>query len=152
MNFIKKNKVTIIIIGIFAICVFLIMGIINAFFPEEGVALYGNRLDGIDKVAVSDATLKELEDKFKEDAVASVSARTSGRIIEIVIVVNDDVAPETAKIYGAKALEVFSDEQKAYYDIQVFAKKNIETAEFPIIGYKHKTKDSLTWTKDRRSA
>ena len=110
------------------------------------------QVDVVELKNISDATLKELEDKFKEDAVASVSARTSGRIIEIVIVVNDDVAPETAKIYGAKALEVFSDEQKAYYDIQVFAKKNIETAEFPIIGYKHKTKDSLTWTKDRRSA
>ena len=151
MNFIKKNKITIIIIAIFAVCVFIITGLINAFFPEEGTAIYGNRLDGIDKVAISDTTLKELEDKFKDDAVKSVSARVSGKTIEIQMVVNDDVDPGTAKIYGEKTLEVFSKEQKEYYDIQVFAKKDIETVEYPIIGYKHKTKETFTWTKDRRS-
>lgn len=151
MNFIKKNKVTIIIIAIFAICVFVVMGLINAFFPEEGIAIYGNRLDGIDKVAVSDATLKDLEEKFKDDAVKSVSARINGKTINIEIVVNDDVDPGTAKIYGEKSLEVFSKEQKEFYDIQIFAKKDIETVEYPIIGYKHKSKESLSWTKDRRS-
>ena len=149
MNFLKKNKVTIFVIAIFAVCIFIVMGVINFFFPEEGTAIYGNRLDGIGKVAVADTTLKDLEDKFKDDAVTSVSARVSGRIIEIQLVVNDDVPPETAKIYGEKALEVFSDEQKAFFDIQIFAKKNIETVEFPMIGYKHKTKDKITWTKDR---
>ena len=40
-------------------------------------------------------------------------------------------------------------EQKKYYDIQVFVQKSKETNEFPIIGYKHHTKDSFSWTKDR---
>ena len=149
MNFIKKNKVTILVIAIFAVCIFMIMGLINAFFPEEGTAIYGNRLDGIDKVEISDTTLKDLEDKFKDDAVKSVSARVAGRIIEIEMVVNDDVDPGTAKIYGNKALEVFSKEQKEYYDIQIFAKKDIEAEQYPIIGYKHKSKESISWTKDR---
>ena len=151
MNFIKKNKATIIVIAIFIVCVFLAMGVINFFFPEEGNAIYGNRTNGKESVRLSADIDDQLKDHLKEDAVKSVSVRDSGKIIEIIMTVNDDVPIETAKIYGGKALEVFKEEHKKYYDFQIFVKKDIEAVDFPIIGYKHKTKDSISWTKDRRS-
>ena len=48
MSFIRKNKFVIIAIGVFLILVILAFQVVNMFFPEEGKALYGNRLDGIE--------------------------------------------------------------------------------------------------------
>ena len=48
-----------------------------------------------------------------------------------------------------KTLTLFAEKQLKYYDIQVFMKKDVESTEFPIIGYKHQDKQGFTWTKDR---
>ena len=41
------------------------------------------------------------------------------------------------------------DNIKNYYDIQFIIENDTNTAEFPIIGYKHHTKPEISWTKDR---
>ena len=55
MSFIRKNKFVIIAIGVFLILVILAFQVVNMFFPEEGKALYGNRLDGIEEVKITDS-------------------------------------------------------------------------------------------------
>ena len=145
MKYIKKNKKMFIAIGIFLLLVILLIPVKNALFPNTGKAIYGDRLDGIDKVKISNKTLASIEDKLKEDSVTKVSSRISGKTVEIILT----VSLEVAKGYGDKALEVFSDAEKKYYDFQVFITKDSESEEFPIIGYRHHSKDSITWTKDR---
>lgn len=149
MNFIKKNKFTVIAIGVFLILLILLIQVKNIFFPNAGNAIYGNRLDGIDKVKVSDTVKTEVKNKLKEEATSKVSVRTSGRIVEIIITVNSDVSVETAKEYANKAIEPFSKEQLKYYDFQVFVTKDSDAKEFPIIGYRHHKNDNFVWTKDR---
>lgn len=149
MKYIEKNKKTFMAIGIFLLFVILLIPVKNALFPNTGKAIYGDRLDGIDKVKISNKTLASIEDKLKEDSVTKVSSRVSGRTVEIILTVSSDVSLEVAKGYGDKALEVFSDAEKKYYDFQVFVTKDSESAEFPIIGYRHHGKNKLTWTKDR---
>ena len=149
MNFIKRNKFTIIAIVIFLLFVALLIVVKNFFFPNSADALYGNRLDGIEEVEISDSTIDEVKEKLSEESVSSTTARISGRTVEIIITANDDVSLETAKTYVDKAIEPFSEEEKGYYDFQVFVKKNTEANDFPIIGYRHRTSDKFTWTKDR---
>ena len=147
-KFFKKYK-KIIILGI--IVLLLVVGLLavkNFFFPSESGVLYGNRLAGRDKVKISEDTKKKVKEALGERS-SSVKVRIAGRIIYIDVVVNDDVSKEEARGLGDKALEFFSDGEKSYYDIQVLLNNKANTEQFPIIGYKHHTKEFLAWTKDR---
>ncbi len=150
MKFIRENKKTFIAIAIFLVIVILLIPVKIIFFGSKGNVIYGNRLEGIEKVRINNTTFDKLKTTLKESGVEDVTSRTSGRTVEIIIKVSDDTGLDAAKNYGNKALEAFSKDQLDYYDYQIFVKKgNEEIKDFPIIGYKHHTKDSLRWTKDR---
>ena len=149
MNYIKRNKGTIIAIVIFLILVVALFQVKNIFFPNTGKAIYGNRLEGIEEVEIKDKTYDAVKTSLLTESVSKVSTSISGKLVKIFITVKEDVSLETAKSYGAKALEPFSTEQKNYYDFQIYITKEKESEQFPIIGFKHKSKGTLTWTKDR---
>ena len=147
-KFFKKYK-KLIILGI--IVVILVVGLLavkNFFFPSESGVLYGNRLAGRDKVKISEDTKNKVKEALGERS-SSVKVRIAGRIIYIDVVVNDDVSKEDARALGDKSLEFFSDQEKSYYDIQVLLNNKANQDQFPIIGYKHHTRDAITWNKDR---
>lgn len=148
MKFIKKHLSAIVAIIVFILVVAGIFVVKAIFYPNENSTIYGSRLEGIEKVKVSDETKNKVEKELGEE-VESSSLRVQGRIIYITIAVKEGTSVETAKNLGNKTLEYFSDEQKAYFDIQVFLKNEKNETQFPIIGYKHHTKSEFTWTKDR---
>mgnify|MGYP001851549633 FL=1 len=150
MSFIRKNKFVIIAIGVFLILVVLVFQIATMFFPEEGTALYGDRLDGIEEVELSNSKLTKIESNLKSDgAVKEADVSVAGKIVEVIITVQDDTSVDTAKALNTKVLDSLSNKEKKFYDIQVFVKKDSEATDFPIIGYKHHAKDTFSWTKDR---
>lgn len=148
MSFLKRNKGTIVVIAIFLVIMLLFVQIKNIFVPNEDSAIYGTRLEGIEKVKITN----NQEDQIKsalEESTEKVTIRESGRLINIIITVQDEMSRDNAKALATKAIEPLKDEQKKYYDIQVFVQKSKTTAEFPIIGYKHHVSDKFVWTKDR---
>ncbi|HIT23559.1 MAG TPA: hypothetical protein IAD45_03985 [Candidatus Faecimonas intestinavium] len=150
MSFIRKNKFVIIAIGVFLILVVLVFQIATMFFPEEGTALYGDRLDGIEEVELSNSKLTKIESNLKSDgAVKEADVSVAGKIVEVIITVQDDTSVDTAKALNTKVLDSLSNKEKKFYDIQIFVKKDSEATDFPIIGYKHHAKDTFSWTKDR---
>lgn len=150
MSFIRKNKFVIIAIGVFFILVVLVFQIATMFFPEEGTALYGDRLDGIEEVELSNSKLTKIESNLKSDgAVKEADVSVAGKIVEVIITVQDDTSVDTAKALNTKVLDSLSNKEKKFYDIQIFVKKDSEATDFPIIGYKHHAKDTFSWTKDR---
>lgn len=150
MNYIKKNKGTVIAIIIFLALVIALFEVKTIFFPNTGKALYGNRLDGIEDVEISKDTYNKVIEELKKEEVSDVKTSLSGKIVKVFITVNDEVDKEKAKSYGAKVLEYFSDKEKAYYDFEIYVtKNNKEATDFPIIGYKHHSKGNISWTKDR---
>ena len=147
-KFFKRHKG--IVIGVILL-VLVVVGLLaakNFFFPEETGLYYGNRLEGRDKVKISNETKTKIQDVFK-DRSSSAKVRIAGRIIYIDVVVNDDVSRDDAKDMGNKALEILSDQEKVYYDIQLLINNKANQEQFPISGYKHHTKDSIRWNKDR---
>lgn len=150
MSFIRKNKFVIIAIGVFLIFVILAFQIVTMFFPEEGKALYGERIKGIEEVELSDKELTKIESNLKTDGIVKkADVSVAGKIIEVIITVQDDTAIDAAKGLNTKVLESLSSKEKEYYDVQIFVKKDNEAKDFPIIGYKHHAKETFTWTKDR---
>ena len=148
MEFMKKHMslVIVAIILVLALVGFLLLK--SLFFPNEAKAIYGSRLEGRDKVEISDATKAKIEKKVAA-STSIVKVRIAGRIIYIAMTVVDGVDVGAAKELANSALEELSDSEKSYYDIQAIISSDTNNTQFPIIGYKHHSKAAYTWTKDR---
>ena len=148
MKFIKKHMNSIIAIGI-AILVFIAFMILKAvFMPNESKAIYGTRLEGKDKVEISEGTKSKVKSALNQ-GTTNVNVRVAGRLIYIDVKGDGALTVEAAKELGNQALTVFTDAEKAYYDIQILIENDANTTQFPIIGYKHHAKTAISWTKDR---
>ena len=153
MSFIRKNKFVIIAIGVFLILVILVFQVVSVFFPKEGKALYGNRLEGIEKIEITDSKKEQIENSLKEDSITKeANVSVAGKIIEVIVIVQDDTTIDAAKTLSTKVLNSLNENEKNFYDIQVFIKKDTDANNFPIIGYKHHAKENFSWTKDREAA
>ena len=152
MNYLKRHKFTTLIILVFIICVMILFFAWKTFFSNSGNPVYGNRLDGISTVELNETDQNKVKEELKKNnKVKEVELNISGRTLEVVILVNDDVSLSDAKKIGNNSLTSLTDKQKEYYSVQVFVKKSDETKNnFPIIGYKQKGTKSLVWTKDRK--
>ena len=148
MKFIRKNKNTIVGILVFILVLAGIFAIKSVMSSDEKKAIYGTRLKGRDSIKITDSRKKEVENKLANDT-EKVEVSVAGRIINILITAKEGTSLEDAKKLGDKAVEVFSSAEKKYYDIQIFITNEKNEAQFPIIGYRHHTKETITWTKDR---
>ena len=149
MEFFKRNKVTI-IIG----CIFLVImiassvALIKLVYPDSKKDLYGNRLDGIENVLISENTIKDIESSLKEtELVNTVVYDLKGKLINFIIDVKKDTDKVSAQALTDKIISSFKEEEKNFYDFQVFLTCTEEESEiYPMIGYKHKTSVNFMWT------
>lgn len=149
-RFIKEHKVVVVAVILMLVIIAIAFVAKQTFFSNSDNAVYGNRLEGIDAVEIDSKQKEEILNNVKNDStVKKATYKLQGKIINIIITVNDDVGVDTAKSLSNKVLEKLDDNQKKYYDIQVFIKKENSGNDFPIIGYKHANKDGFSWTKDR---
>ena len=148
MKFVKNNKGTIIVICLFLIGVLLLAQLKNIFIFDDSTAIYGTRIEGKEEVKFTNNQEDQIKAELEEDTEA-VTIREAGRLINVIITVQDEMSRDNAKKLTDKVLSPLKENQKKYYDIQVFVKKSQETNEFPIIGYKHHAKEDFSWTKDR---
>lgn len=150
MKFLKKNpKVTFgIIAGIFLLLA--IFFVVIFIMPLFGHNKYGNRLDGADKVKISNSTQSEMiavvEETGKFD---SVKYDLKGRIINIIAVAKNGVSKDEAKEASAQVLSKLSDDEKEYYDVQIFLTQDgMDGSTYPYIGYKNKSSEKIVWTNN----
>ena len=150
IKLLKKNKFTIIVVVLFVGCMFGVSVLKDLFFPNEGKAIYGERLVG--KVEVKKETYDQLKEKVQSnEKVESVDVRESGRLINITVTVLNDTSLEDAKAVTNGITDLFTDSQKGYYDFQVFVKKtDANENNFPIIGYKHHNNSDFVWNKKKK--
>ena len=149
MNFIRKYKLLIgILIFLFII---LIAGILiigpSLFFSND--KLYGNRLNNIEEHKISDTSVNEIKTSIKDNTnVKDVNFKKVGRILNFEIKVASETNIDEAKNLSNVILEKIDDEDKSYYDIQVFLTCDEESEVYPKIGYKHKTSESFVWSNN----
>jgi hypothetical protein len=146
MKSVKKFKW--IILGFFILFIILAAYIgKEVFLSKEGV-LYGNRLEGIEKVPIGEDVKKGISDfLLTNEGIKKVSTNVQGRIFYIVISVDETMTIDKIKEISNQALEKCSEEQKKFYDISFlidYAEES-EKTDFPIIGSKNKNNDSIVW-------
>ena len=105
---------------------------------NDAQAIYGDRLGGIEEVTISKSKKDEIASSIKEVGNSkSVKVTVQGKIINVMITVNDDTTRDSAKGLADKVLEKLSDDEKRFY------------VQLPIIGYHHPKKNGFSWTLDR---
>lgn len=146
-----QNKIFIILMSIVVVC-FIIMSIFLAklFFKSTGDK-YGDRLDNIRKVKVSDQVVNnavtELE---KNDNVKDVNINVAGGNIYITLKLAGVANLEDAKNFAVTALSLFSDKIKDKYDFQfiISEEKTDNNEEIKIMGSKNANGTGLVWNNN----
>lgn len=152
-KYIKQHKIVVVAVILLLILIVISFVVKNIFFSNSGNVFYGDRLKGIDEVKITSSEQKEIISKLEEDsAVVSAKYLLKGKIVNIIITVNEDVGTDTAKSLAPKVLESLDNDQKKFYDVQAFIKKSNDSSDFPIIGYKQNNKENFAWTKDRAAS
>ena len=67
MKFIKEHKITSIVILVFVGVIVLLFMAWTIFFSKGGNPVYGNRLEGIEKVKVTDSEEDKISSELKKD-------------------------------------------------------------------------------------
>ncbi|MDD2392109.1 MAG: hypothetical protein PHU94_04165 [Bacilli bacterium] len=150
MKFVKKHKYAFITASVFLVLFILaIFAMKSLLYPDDKKSIYGSRLDGIEDMEVSTKTINEIKSELKEEKfVLDVNYNLEGRRMNFIVSVELKTDLITAKTAGDIILENLTDEEKKYYDIQLYLKDNSEESVeslYPLIGYKHKTSVNFIW-------
>lgn len=144
---VKDNKFTIIVLVIFGIM--FVMGAVfySMVMPSNGKPAYGNRLDGIEKVELSSSDKNKITSSLEDEKIVKSSkVDIKGRIINVIIEVNEGTKEKAAKDLTDVVVKSLSEAQVGYYDIQVFITNESKDAEgFPMIGYKTNKVNKFTF-------
>lgn len=146
-----QNKIFIILMSIVVVC-FIIMSIFLAklFFKSTGDK-YGDRLDNIRKVKVSDQVVNNaITELEKNDNVKDVNINVAGGNIYITLKLAGVVNLEDAKNFAVTALSLFSDKIKDKYDFQfiISEEKTDNNEEIKIMGSKNANGTGLVWNNN----
>ena len=151
LNEIKKNKYTSIAIIAFIVLLILVFIMYKAIMPSLGTPVYGNRLDGIEKVEITTTKINELDKDLEEETyVTKAKTNLSGKTLNTIITVKEGTKATTAKKITSKVLSKFDKDQIAYYDFQVFIKnENEKEKNYPIIAYKNKSNENFSYSQSK---
>ena len=122
--------------------------LLKYFYYGNGGSKYGDRLDGIELITVSDDKKNSVvEDIKKRKNVKDAKVEVSGKIIYVRIAFNAGADLDTSKAIAVKTLEQFSDEEKAFYDVHftLVSEKNEASDGFTIMGSKNVNGTNLIW-------
>lgn len=147
-NFILKNRLYILIVIILALGVVAFFTFKSFMYPDDQSSVYGDRLDGIEEVTITDTEKSEIITKIKEEKdITSVSIEIQGKIINITIkATTEDNSIEVMETLGTKIIGYFLDKEVTFYDFQFFIQN--EDANYNLIGYKTKNNTDITWNSD----
>lgn len=145
LNFIKK-KSTIILLIILVLMIAVILVFLGIFLPKTEGSVFGNRLDGIEKVPISEDLKSDIINTIMSTEKADKATITlTGKIIKVNINVKKDVSLADAKGIYSTFKPKFSEEILGYYDIEVMLVHD----DYAAFGYLKAGRPSLKWTNNK---
>ncbi len=148
MKIVKKYKFWVIGVIVLLILILLGIGFSQLLLPNSNKNTYGNRLDGIENYPVENELVEKIKTEVAlDEKVKGVKYDRKGRILYFTVDVAKDTDLIVAQGYADKIAGYLTDEQKAFYDIQVFltCTEDTEGTIYPMIGAKHKTRVGFKW-------
>ena len=125
MEYIKKHKLTAFVILVYIIVIAFAYFIYKLFIGSSGLPVYGDRLDGIENVPITDEQKDAIVAKLSEsDFVLKVTKPyLNGKILKVIVTIADEANLQAAKDLSGKIVEVLDNDQRAFYDIEYFIRK-----------------------------
>ena len=159
MNKIKKiwteNRVLFVLFVIVLVCLLIIMGVFLKYFFGSSKSSYGDRLEGIKEVEVTD----EVKNKFlsameNDELISESSIKVKGKIIYIALHFKDGVSLVEAQSKALASLMVFEQNYLDFCDFNYTLKGNAtESSEgFLIMGAKNVNGSGLVWNNNTEVA
>lgn len=152
-KFLKEHRVFTMLMAIVIVCFVLIMTVLINVFGGFGndADKYGNRLEGIDKVEISEKKQSDFKNNItNNEKIKSVDVTIQGKIVYITMIVESNVMLEEAEGIALKSLDEFTEEEKTFYDFN-FTLKQLATENsdgFVISGAKNKNGTKLIWNNN----
>lgn len=151
MDFMKRHKIKLVLLGVF-ILVFIasLIALVSMLYPDSKKDVYGNRLEGIKEVKISNQVITEIKDKvLSSEYVDDVDYVLKGKLITFKIEVKADTKMASAKKLVSNITECLSEKIQTFYDIQVIIiEDKEESTNYPVFAYKHKTSKNFVWTNN----
>lgn len=147
-NFIYKYRIVIALVFLLIIGVFGFITVKQYLYPDDKLIVYGNRLDGIDKVKITDEKKNEIIKMIKEKAgIKDAKIDIQGKIINVSITASEkENTKEEMQKLCTEILLKFSSEEIKFYDFQFFIKN--EDLNYNMIGYKNKISEEISYSDD----
>lgn len=133
----NENRVLMVLAIIIIICLIVIVCVSLTYFYGSSESEYGNRLDGINQVKITDKIKNDVISNLEsEEAVDSANLVNKGRMIYITLNFKVSTTIDNAKIVAEKVPTLFSEEELAYYDINITitAPASADSAGFTLMG------------------
>ena len=105
-NFILKNKLLSILLFLLILIIILCLVAIKVLiFPSYKVSKYGNRLDGMENIKLTESRVNEVKDKFEAvDGFTIDRFRLSGKIVNVYIKADDKISVDKVKSSSMKLI------------------------------------------------
>lgn len=170
-KFYKENRVFVILMGIALVCISIIIAMMASYVVNSSTRdKYGNRLDGISDVAISDKKVTEMENAVLEmERVQDVVVNIHGKIVNFNIDFQEDVKVDEVQNAAIKCVDFFDEDYLNYYDLQFLITSNgldqnkndestsssdddekDEVDPFPMIGYRKAGAANITWSNNSK--
>ncbi len=146
-----ENRILFVLFLIIIICFFVMVGVCISYFFGSSKSSYGDRLDGIEEVVISDDLKNSFLDKMKQDElIKSSNMHVQGKIVYITLEFNENVALVEAESKALAVLMDFEEKYLNFYDFHFTLKKTAtETSEgFLIMGAKNVNGVGLVWNNN----
>ena len=145
----NKNKGFAIIIALGFILFLILLIIFFQMLIGGSSDKYGNRLDGINKVKISNETFEVVKKEVTDTELAEeVSTRLQGKIVYMTITLKSDTSKDKAKEIASATLDNYSEDELKFYDFSFFLRWKGEEGDTVVTGNKHHSLDSITWTNN----
>lgn len=150
-NLWTQNRVLFVLFVIVFICICIILGVFINYFFGSSESSYGDRLEGINEVVVTD----EIKNNFlnsmnMDELISDATIKTSGKIIYISLTFKDGVSLVEAQSKALASLMAFEQNYLDFYDFHYTLKGNkTENSEgFLIMGAKNVNGSGLVWNNN----
>lgn len=154
-RFYKENRVFVILMIIALICIFAIGGMaLNYVIKSSTKDNYGNRLEGINDIPITEDMLKTIEENIKTNTkVKTVTINVHGKIVNFLVDFDKSTTVREAQAVAVKTLENFEEDYKNFYDLQFIytrSESNSEDTTFPMFGYIKAENTTIKWSNNAK--
>lgn len=154
-KFYKENRVFVILMGIALVCIAIIVGLLANYVVKSSTNdMYGNRLDGIKDVEITNQKVTEMQESILKMAkVQDVVINIHGKIVNFNIDFSNDATLEEVKNTSISCLDLLEEGHKNFYDLQFIitqSKNDDSDSSFPILGYMKAGRTTISWSNNAK--